>query len=87
MPAMRLACAISGMVAVHARQAVFTALAGVPGVVRAEVELGRAEVWFTPGTSFDAAEAGLIAAIEAAGYRVTETWALKTDLPTVDIQD
>ncbi|MDQ8151316.1 MAG: hypothetical protein P2975_06320 [Gemmatimonadota bacterium] len=79
---MRMACAISGMVAVHAKQAVFTALAGVPGIVRAEVELGRAEVWFTPGTTFDVAEADLIAAIEATGYRVTETWALKSDLPT-----
>ena len=87
MPAMRLACAISGMVAVHARQAVFTALSGVPGVVRAEVELGRAEVWFTPGTSFDAAEAGLVAAIEAAGYLVTETWSLRNDLPTIQEAD
>ncbi len=79
---MRMACAISGMVAVHAKQAVFTALAGVPGIVRAEVELGRAEVWFTPGTTFAAAEADLIAAVEATGYWVTETWALKSDLPT-----
>lgn len=84
---MRMACAISGMVAVHARHAVFTALSGVPGIVRAEVELGRAEVWFTPGTSFAAAEAALIAAIEAAGYLVTETWALKTHLPTVQEAD
>lgn len=87
MPGMRMACAISGMVAVHARHAVFTALSGVPGVVRAEVELGRAEVWFTPGRTFDVAEAELIAAIEAAGYLVTETWALKTDLPTIQNQD
>lgn len=35
---------ISGMVAVHSRRAVFTALAGVPGVRSAEVELGRAIV-------------------------------------------
>lgn len=84
---MRMACAISGMVAVHAKQAVFTALAGVPGIVRAEVELGRAELWFTPGTSFAAAEAALIGAIEATGYRVTATWALKTDLPTVQEAD
>ena len=33
---------ISGMVAVHAKRAVFTALSGVPGVTSAEVELGRA---------------------------------------------
>lgn len=35
---------ISGMLAVHAKRAVFTALAGVPGVTSAEVELGRAVV-------------------------------------------
>jgi copper chaperone CopZ len=35
---------ISGMVAVHAKRAVFTALAGVPGVASADVELGRAVV-------------------------------------------
>ena len=35
---------IRGMVAVHAVRAVFTALAGVEGIVRAEVELGRATV-------------------------------------------
>jgi copper chaperone CopZ len=35
---------ISGMIAVHAKRAVFTALAGVAGVRSAEVELGRAVV-------------------------------------------
>jgi copper chaperone CopZ len=35
---------ISGMVAVHAKRAVFTALSGVPGVRSADVELGRAVV-------------------------------------------
>ena len=35
---------ISGMIAVHAKRAVFTALAGVPGVASADVELGRAVV-------------------------------------------
>jgi copper chaperone CopZ len=35
---------ISGMVAVHSKRAVFTALAGVVGVVSAEVEMGRAVV-------------------------------------------
>jgi copper chaperone CopZ len=36
--------AISGMMAVHAKRAVFTALSGVPGVTSADVELGRAVV-------------------------------------------
>ena len=35
---------IRGMVAVHAVRAVFTALAGVEGISRADVELGRATV-------------------------------------------
>ena len=32
---------ISGMVAVHSKRAVFTALSGVAGVISAEVEMGR----------------------------------------------
>lgn len=35
---------IRGMVAVHSVRAVFTALAGVEGIARADVELGRATV-------------------------------------------
>jgi len=35
---------ISGMIAVHSKRAVFTALSGVPGVRHADVELGRAVV-------------------------------------------
>ena len=35
---------ISGMIAVHSKRAVFTALSGVPGVTHADVELGRAVV-------------------------------------------
>lgn len=35
---------IGGMSAVHAVRAVFTALAGVPGVINAEVGMGRAVI-------------------------------------------
>ncbi|HET7456009.1 MAG TPA: heavy-metal-associated domain-containing protein [Gemmatimonadaceae bacterium] len=35
---------IRGMIAVHSVRAVFTALAGVDGILRADVELGRATV-------------------------------------------
>jgi copper chaperone CopZ len=35
---------IDGMHAVHAVRALWTAFAGVPGIVRAEVEMGRATV-------------------------------------------
>lgn len=41
---MRLEILIDGMLAVHARHAVFTALGALPGVVSAEVELGRAVI-------------------------------------------
>ena len=58
---------ISGMVAVHSKRAVFTALAGVPGVKSAEVELGRAVVDHEPQASDEA----IAAAIEAAGCSVT----------------
>lgn len=38
---MRLELMIDGMVAVHAKYAVFQALAAVDGITRAEVEMGR----------------------------------------------
>jgi copper chaperone CopZ len=59
---------ISGMVAVHAKRAVFTALAGVPGVTSAEVGLGRAVVEHEPSVSPDA----LSEAVSLAGCTVTD---------------
>src|SRR5688572_23104996 len=59
---------ISGMVAVHAKRAVFTALSGVPGVRSAEVELGRAVVDHDASTTADA----LIEAVAIAGCTVTD---------------
>lgn len=64
---MRSILTISGMVAVHSRRAVFTALSGVPGVKSAEVELGRAVVEHDG----DAALAAIPAAIESVGCTVT----------------
>ena len=58
---------ISGMVAVHSRRAVFTALAGVPGVVSAEVEMGRAVVEHDATTTADA----LASAVAIVGCEVT----------------
>lgn len=67
---------ISGMIAVHAKRAVFTALAGVPGVRSAEVELGRAVV------DHDATVRGeaLAEAVALAGCEVT-TWSTERRLP------
>ena len=66
-PAMVSILTISGMVAVHAKRAVFTALSGVPGVRSAEVELGRAVVDHDASTTADA----LIEAVAIAGCTVT----------------
>ena len=59
---------ISGMVAVHAKRAVFTALSGVPGVTSADVELGCAVVEHDAGTTAQA----LTDAVELAGCEVTD---------------
>jgi hypothetical protein len=58
---------ISGMVAVHAKRAVFTALSGVAGLTAADVARGRAVV--EHGDDVD--EAAIIAAIESVGCSVT----------------
>jgi copper chaperone CopZ len=58
---------ISGMVAVHSKRAVFTALSGVPGVTSADVELGRAVVEHDATTSREA----LSDAVALVGCEVT----------------
>ena len=63
---------ISGMVAVHSKRAVFTALSGVSGVMSAEVELGRAVVEHDASTTAEE----LAAAVAVAGCEVT---AMKTE--------
>ena len=60
---------IGGMRSPHCVRAVFTALAGVPGISRADVQLGRAEIEHD-GT---AAEDALRDAIALAGYELLET--------------
>ena len=62
---MRLRVTVEGMVAVHAKRALFTALAGVPGVQSAEVEMGSALVDCDRG-----AEAAVRQAIVDAGFSV-----------------
>jgi copper chaperone CopZ len=59
---------ISGMIAVHSRRAVFTALSGVPGVTAAEVTLGRAVVEHDAQATADA----LVHAVAIAGCGVTD---------------
>ncbi len=67
------------MVAVHARHAVFQALAAVPGILRADVELGRAELECADAVE----EVALREAIEAAGFTLRECRVLPRMLPTL----
>ncbi|MEX2182207.1 MAG: hypothetical protein WD771_09210 [Gemmatimonadaceae bacterium] len=80
---MRLEVLVDGMLAVHARHALFTALGAVSGLVRAEVELGRVEVELAPEAAREAVEAGVRAAAEGLGFRVTAVRALPRALPTL----
>ena len=57
---------ISGMIAVHGKRAVFTALSGVPGVKSADVEMGRAVVEHDATTT----SAALTDAVAVAGCEV-----------------
>lgn len=76
---MRLEILIDGMLAVHARHAVFTALAGVEGIERAEVELGRAVVEHDGRV----AAATLRDAVSAAGFATRAIRELPRTLPTL----
>lgn len=57
---------ISGMTCAHCTRAVFTALSGVPGISRAEVNVGTAVIEHDGSVTLDA----LSQAIEIAGYTV-----------------
>ena len=85
---MRLLVTIEGMLAVHARHAVFTALGAVDRITHADVELGRAELEVDVSASESAAlESTLHAireAIVTAGFRVSEIRTLPRMLPTLD---
>ena len=70
---------ISGMAAVHAVRAVFTALAGVEGITRADVSLGRAVVEHDGR----ATPALLRQAVEIAGFEVEEVVEERRRLPMV----
>lgn len=78
---MRFELMIPGMHAIHARNAVFTALAAVEGIVRAEVELGRAVVEVEPSARVD--EGMLREAVGAAGFLVETVVVLPRTLPVL----
>ncbi len=81
---MRLILIIEGMLAVHAKHGVFTALSSVPGVLRAEVILGRATVEVAAGPAEIAAiEVQLREAVALVGCEVREIHRQSRMLPTL----
>ena len=80
---MRLEVIVEGMLAVHAKHALFTALAAVEGLSRADVELGRAELELAAGADPESIRRAVTAAVESAGFRVVSTRILSRTLPTL----
>jgi copper chaperone CopZ len=69
---------ISGMTCAHCIRAVFTSLAGVEGIHRADVSIGKAVIEHD-GT---VAPEDIRAAIAVAGYEVTQ---IRIDRPTLPL--
>jgi hypothetical protein len=80
---MRLEVMIEGMLAVHAKHALFTALGAVDGLLRADVELGRAELEFASGADVDVVREAVVAAVASAGFTVSRVRLLPRTLPTL----
>ena len=74
---MKTTASISGMTCAHCVRAVFTSLAGVPGIERADVSIGRAVIEHD-GT---ATPHQLRDAIAVAGYTVDDTEVDRRSLP------
>jgi copper chaperone len=75
---MQTTATISGMTCAHCVRAVFTSLAGVEGIKRADVTIGKAVIEHD-GT---VAPEDIRAAIALAGYAVTK---IKIDRPTLPL--
>ena len=65
---MQTTASISGMTCAHCVRAVFTSLAGVEGIVRADVSIGRAVIEHDGTVTPEE----IRAAIAVAGYEVTD---------------
>jgi copper chaperone CopZ len=68
---------IAGMTAVHAVRAVFTALSGVEGIVRADVAMGRATIEHDGRATAEA----LRDAVTVAGYELVDIEESRRRLP------
>ncbi len=80
----RLELLLSGMLSVHAKHAVFSALSGVPGLSSLEIELGRVVLDAERAeTELSTLEEELRGAISAAGLTLTALRRLPRQLPTL----
>ena len=70
---------IAGMTSVHAARALFTALAGVEGIARADVKVGEAVVEHDGRATPDA----LREVVESLGYTVVEVREERRGLPVL----
>jgi copper chaperone CopZ len=70
---------IAGMTCAHCVRAVFTALAGVPGIERADVSIGQAVIEHDGSVTPEA----IREAVAVAGYEVTGPVSNKRNLPLV----
>ncbi len=69
--------AIQGMSCAHCTRAVFTALSGVPGIVRADVKVGSAVIEHDGSVTLEA----LKEAVDTAGYIVAGAAENRRTLP------
>jgi copper chaperone CopZ len=76
---MTTTASISGMTCAHCVRAVFTSLAGVPGINRADVSIGRAVIEHDSTVTAEQ----IRDAIAVAGYDVTEFKVDRRTLPLV----
>ncbi|MGH7625179.1 MAG: heavy-metal-associated domain-containing protein [Gemmatimonadaceae bacterium] len=79
MSPMRSDILIDGMLSRHAVQAVYTALSGVPGVIRADARIGHAIVDHAAAVTPDQ----LANAIELAGCTMVACRPVRRQLPTL----
>ena len=74
---MQTTVSIQGMSSAHAVRAVFTALAGVSGIDRADVSLGKAVIDHDGSVTVDA----IREAVGVAGYEIAEVSENRRTLP------
>jgi copper chaperone len=74
---MRTTVSVSGMTCAHCVRAVFTSLAGVEGIERADVSIGRAVIEHSAAVTPEQ----ISEAIAVAGYEVTDATVDRRSLP------